>query len=105
MQFLVVFKARPGNDPEKFQSTLRPETAVAWSMVKEDRLRGMWYVNNLEAEGPGRAGSVLLLECANEAELRKEVSRFPLVQHDLVSVEILPLVPFGSYELLFADSH
>ncbi len=74
-------------------------------MLKEGTLRSSWYIasDSPEAQGP-YAGSIILLECADEEEARNQVDRFPLVQKNFVSVDLLPLLPFDAFEFLFGDA-
>ncbi len=50
----------------------------------------------------GPVGAVLMLEAVDEHEAEKHINLLPMVEHGLLSVEILPLTPFTGFSAFFA---
>jgi hypothetical protein len=100
MQFLAILKAKPGAAVEKIGPLLKPEAAKVWEMVAAGVVRAQHYVRG--ERGP--VGAVLLLEAGGRAEAERHLKQLPLVEHDLLHVEVLPLAPFTGFAALFATA-
>lgn len=96
MQFLAILKVKPDTTREKLGPLLKPEAAHAWEMTTSGILRSVHYIR-------GPLGAVLLLETVDEEEAEKHVKHLPMVEHGLLSFEILPLTPFTGFAALFAS--
>ena len=101
MQYMVILKAKPDHDADALRSVLKQENLEAWTMVTEGVLRSQWYLPPLTSGTKSPGGSVCILECADDAEAQRQISRLPLVQNDFVSAELLQLTPFRGFEFLF----
>ena len=95
MQFLAILKAKPDAPREKLGPLMKPEASHAWEMMASGILRSMHFIK-------GPVGAVLMLEVGDEQEAEKHVKQLPMVEHGLLSVEILPLTPFTGFAALFA---
>ena len=95
MQFLAVLKVKSDTPREKLGPLMKPEAAHAWEMITSGTLRSIHYIK-------GPSGAVLMLEARDEEEAKKHVMKLPMVEHGLLSVEILPLTPFTGFAALFA---
>ena len=95
MQFLAILKVKPETTREQIGPLMKPEAAHVWEMMTSDALRSIHYIK-------GPSGAVLLFEAGDEQEVRKHVDHLPMVEHGLLSVEILPLTPFAGFTALFA---
>ena len=104
MQFLLIFKPKSELAEDALRPIIKKENVEAWKMVTEGILRSLWYLPPPSAEAKSPGGSVCIFECADEAEVRKQIDRLPLVKNGFVSVELLQLNPFKGFELLFATS-
>ena len=99
MQFLAIMKANSEAPTEKLLSFRKQETIEAWKMMKADVMRALWYVPGTE----GPLGTVAILECSTQKEAEAHCSQFPLVVNNVVTLDLIPLGPCTSYELLFAE--
>jgi hypothetical protein len=95
MQYLAILRVKPVTTREQLGSLAKPEAAAAWEMVCSGALRSIHFI-----EGP--AGAILFFEAADRAEAAALVARLPMVEHGLLSTELLPLVPFTGFAALFA---
>jgi muconolactone delta-isomerase len=96
MQFLVVLRLKPDADKARLMALARPEAARAWEMVAAGVVRSIHFIK-------GPAGAVLLFEADDQSQVEAQVAQLPLVEAGMVTVEILPLVPFTGWALLFAS--
>lgn len=96
MQFLAILKVKPDAPKEKLGPLMKPEAAHVWEMMTSGLLRSIHYIK-------GPAGAVLFFEAVDEQEVEKNVMQLPMVEHGLLSVEILPLTPFTGVAALFAS--
>ncbi len=92
-------KGKPGTPRETMVPLAKRETLDAWAMAKADVMRSLWYIPR--AEGP--AGTVALLECADQREAEARCRALPFVVNGVVSLEIIPLAPCTAYEMLFGQ--
>jgi hypothetical protein len=95
MQFLAVLKAKPDVPREKLGPLMKPEAAHVWEMMMSGVLRSIHYIK-------GPVGAILFLETSDDKEAALHVGKLPMVEHGLLSVEILPLTPFAGLAALFA---
>ena len=100
MQFLAVLKVKPDAPRDKLGPLLRPEAQKVWEMVSSNVVRLVHYIEG----GHGPVGAVLMLEVGYRDEAESQLGRLPMVEHGLLSVEILPLSPFTGLATLFATS-
>lgn len=96
MQFLAILKVKPDAPREKLGPLLKPEAAHVWEMTTSGVIRSVHYIK-------GPVGAVLMLEAVDEQEAEKHIKQLPMVEHGLLSVEILPLTPFTGFAALFAS--
>jgi muconolactone delta-isomerase len=96
MQYLVILHLRPEVNKDALTPLYKPEAAKAWEMVASGVLRSIHLIK-------GPAGAVLLFEAADQSQVQALVAQLPLVEAGAVTVEILPLVPFTGWALLFAS--
>ena len=96
MQFLAILKVKPDAPRAKLGSLIKPEASHVWDLTTSGILRSAHYIK-------GPVGAVLLLEAADEQEADQHVRELPMVEQDLLSVEILALTPFTGFAALFAS--
>ena len=85
MRFLVICRPAEGGDPDEFERLVPFETEV----LRGQKANGVL----IDAWSPGRPGAVLVLETADADQAARVVARFPLVEADLITTEIIPLHP------------
>ena len=82
MRFVVIATRNESAPPEKFtQEILQAEAKTAMKMWAED------FVRDLYSRTDGK-GAVVIVEAADEAEVRERMSNLPFMQQDLLSIEI-----------------
>jgi hypothetical protein len=95
MQYLVIMRLNPKAGTADLTPLYKPEAAKVWEMFAAGVLRSIHLIK-------GPAGAVLLFEARDEKEVEGHVAELPLVAAGAVTVEVLPLVPFTGWALLFA---
>ncbi len=100
MQFLAVLKVKPDVPREKIGPLMKPEALKVWEMLSSNVVRSVHYIEG----GEGPLGAVLMLEVGDRDEAESQLGRLPMVEHGLLSVEVLPLSPFTGLATLFASS-
>ncbi len=98
MQCLAILKVQAGLTGAQLGPHMKPEAAKAWEMVTAGVIRSLHYIPG----DHGPVGAVLLLEVATRSEADAYLKQLPLVEHGLVSVEVIPLAPFTGFASLFA---
>lgn len=87
-----------GVEPERdIYPHLAEEARSAWENYKGGVLREIYF-----RMPPGRAGAVLMLECADLEEAREVVDALPLTRRGLIGWDLIPLGPFIPPETLFS---
>ena len=98
VQFLALLKTKPDTPREKIGPLLKPEAAKVWEMLAAGVLRSIHYINGSQSP----VGAALLFEVNDRVAVEAHVKQLPLVEHGLLSVEVLPLSPFTGFATLFA---
>ena len=86
MKIIVVAHRNEDRPPEDFAPHLEAEVKAALSMLAEDFIREIYS----RADGKG---AVLVLEAADEDEVRRRLAELPLAQNDLLTFDIYPVGP------------
>lgn len=73
---------------------LRREAAEVWALQRQGVIRDIWFT-------PGRQ-AVLMLECPDAAEARRQLATLPLAQAGLIDFMVHELVAYDGFERLFA---
>jgi len=95
MKFLALERELAGATADKFQPHLKDEARRVWELQQTGALREIYF----HAE---EHTSVLMLECADEAEVRRLLATLPLVQAGLIEFNVIPLAPYDGFARLFA---
>ena len=94
MKILALEKEMHDTNPEDFAPHLKAEAAHVWELYQSDQLREVYFRND-------RKEAALILECEDVAEAHRLLSNLPLVQANLISFEVIPLIPYPGFERLF----
>ena len=95
MKILAIEKDTPGITEEEFtESLLKSEAAHAWKLFQEGVIREMYFRNDREE-------AVLILECRDVHEAAILLQTLPLVEHGLISFELIPLKAYPGFARLF----
>jgi hypothetical protein len=94
MKILAIEKEIPGTTDEQFAPLLRQEAGRAWELYQSGTIRELYFRGDREE-------AVLVLECRDLEEASRVLDSLPLVQHGLISFDLIPLVPYPGFERLF----
>ena len=95
MKILCLSSLTSNATPEKINPLLKEEAAHAWGSYKAGLVREGYFRT-------AKPGVVLMLECADVAEARRQLDDLPMVKAGLITFEYIPLGPFLPIEALFA---
>ena len=87
MKIVVIAHRSENHPPEDFAPHLAAEAKKALQLVAEDFIREIYG----RADGKG---AVLVVEAADEAEVRRRLAELPLAQRGLLNFDIYPVVPY-----------
>jgi hypothetical protein len=96
MKILVIEKPLSHASADAFEPSLREEAARVWSLCKEGVIREIYFRAD-------RREAVLLMETIDADDARKILSTLPLVRENLISFDVVPLVPYSGFERLFTS--
>ncbi len=96
MKILALAIELPDATPEQFMPHLPAESRRVWEMYLAGSLREIYFRQELHS-------AVLMLECADTAEAQALLDTLPLVKAGVIRFDLLPLVPYDGYEILFTD--
>jgi hypothetical protein len=96
MKMIALETERPGTQPGDFTPELKAEAIAVWRLYQAGIIRELYFRQD-------RSEAVLILECADAAEVRQVLDCLPLVRSGLIDFDIIPLIPYPSFERLFAQ--
>jgi hypothetical protein len=94
MKLLAIGRPRAGTDAGQIARRARDEMRALWQLYRDGVVR--------EVYSPGRAGAVLVLETAGRQQAEDTVAGLPLAASGVIDFEVIELLPFGAFEVLFA---
>ena len=94
MKILALERERPGASIEQFKLYAESEAARVWELYRAGVLRELYFRADQQT-------AVLILECENPEDASQILDTLPFVQANLISFEIIPLVPYDGFERLF----
>ncbi len=97
MKILAIEKEVAGVKDDQFvPSLLKKEAARAWDLHQKGVIRELHFRQDWH-------GAVLILECADADEARKVLGTLPLVEENLITFDIMPLVAYSGFSRLFHE--
>jgi hypothetical protein len=94
MKVLAIMRpAREGDLRGEVMAAADDELGAVWEMYTEGVVREMY--------SPGGLGAVFTLEVDSLQDARDRLSRLPLIERDLMALEVLELAPFRALQVLF----
>ena len=94
MQFLALSRRLPGVTAERLAPLLQAEARAAWRLHASGVLRSVHLC-------PERPGSMLVLECADLEDARRQLATLPMVDQGLIDFDVSRMLPYTGYEALF----
>jgi hypothetical protein len=96
LKIIAIEHEVPGTRDEQFAPLLRDEAACVWELYRSAAARELYFRAD-------RSEAVLVLECASLEEAQAVLATLPLVRHNLIEFELIPLAPYPGFERLFAS--
>ncbi|NMB83188.1 MAG: superoxide dismutase [Ignavibacteria bacterium] len=96
MKILAIEKEVKGIDPTRLTPFLKDEALKVWDNYHTGIIREMFFRKD-------RNEALLILECKDENEAKKNINSLPLVKNQLIDFEIIPLKPYPGFERLFVE--
>jgi len=96
MKMLAMEIEADGVRPEQYQPHLKAEARRVWELCQTGTIRESYF----RADRPN---AVLILECTGIGEAQQILQSLPLVQADLITFEIIPLIPYPGFARLFGE--
>ena len=96
MKMLAISHTPENVTPAQFVPHLHSESLGVWKLMQADILREIYFRSNHQ-------GVILVLECASEDEARNALASLPLVKEGIITVELIPLIPYDGLSILFAE--
>ncbi len=94
MKILALEHELPGGTTEKFQQHACAEAFRAWELHQQGIIRELYFRAD-------RNEAVLVLECENVESARRILATLPLVEHGLITFELIPLKAYPGFARLF----
>ena len=95
MKYLAIENEIPGISHQRFQPLLKAEAARIWELYQSGLVRELYFRAD-------RTEAVLVLECNDLEQAQATLGTLPLVQEELISFEIIPLIPYPGFARLFS---
>ena len=96
MRILAIERELPMPKHQNLRDLLHDEAATVWDLMKRGLVRDIWFTT-------GDRRAVVMLECPDIAEARRQLAVLPLVRTGLIDFTLLELVPYDGFERLFAN--
>ena len=95
MKLLAIMRPPEGADVTSLVAArARDELGVLWQLYRDGFVREMY--------SPGAPGAVLVLEAESAASAAAELARLPLLEGNVMRLELIELHPFSALEMLFS---
>jgi hypothetical protein len=96
MKILAIEKEIPGIADELFTPKIKKDEALrVWDLYQAGALRELYF----RGDWPG---AVLMLECTDIEEAKALLETLPLVKENLITFDVIPLIPYPGFSRLFA---
>ncbi len=94
MKILAIESARADASQDDFQSHLRDEALAVWTLSQKNIIREIYFRAD-------QSNAVLILECDSIDAAKTALSELPLVKHNLIEFQLIPLKPYPGFARLF----
>lgn len=96
MKILALEREQPGLTDADFQPHLRVEAARAWELHQAGVIRELYFRADQHT-------AVLVLECPTLEDAQAVLNTLPLVEHGLITFDLMPLIPYDGFARLFSE--
>jgi hypothetical protein len=94
MQFLAILRVHSHATENQQAALRRAEAEAVWKLTESGILRSIRF-----SDAPG---AVLEIEAGSREEAAAHIAALPMVEADLLSVDLLALSPFTGFATLFS---
>ena len=94
MKILAIEKEIKGIEPSKMQPHLKNEARAVWKLQQAGIIREIYFTQKSHC-------AVIILECGSAPDAMNILNSLPLVKENLISFDVIPLVPYDGFERLF----
>jgi hypothetical protein len=94
MKILAIEKEIEGKEKRDFEKHLKSEALKVWQLITDDIIREIYFDKEKNT-------AVLVLECNSKKEAENILKDLPLVKENLITFELLHLIPYTGFERLF----
>jgi muconolactone delta-isomerase len=95
MKILALEHELPAGTAEKFQQHARAEALRVWELHQQGIIRELYFRAD-------RTEAIFVLECENVDVAQQALATLPLVEHGLITFELIPLTAYPGFARLFA---
>ena len=93
MKIIAIEKEYEGKTWEDFKPYLEEEAKAVWKLYQRNIIREIYFRAD-------QSSAVLILECTDLIEAKKNLSELPLVKENLIFFELILLAPYHGLERL-----
>ncbi len=97
MKILAFEVEKPGLVSADFAPYLKAEARCVWELQQSGLVRELYFRADQHT-------AVLVLECTTLEDAQAALDTLPLVEHGLITFELMPLKPYDGFARLFADT-
>ena len=96
MKILAFEVEKPGLNAADFAPHLIDEARRAWELHQAGVIRELYFRADQHT-------AVLVLECPSLEDAQAALNTLPLVEHGLITFDLVPLIPYDGFARLFAE--
>ncbi len=95
MKIIVLAKRHGDVSVEQIRPYMKPEIEAVWRLYTQGIIRE--FYTRADQGGP----AILTVECDSVESAQKALAELPLVQRELIDLDLIPLAPFTGLAQLF----
>lgn len=96
MKILAIEQELPTATKEAFQPHMKAEAKKVYELYQRGILREIYFNQD-------KSIAVLILECADVDEANQYLSQLPFVKENLITFNLIPLIPYSGFSRLFDE--
>lgn len=96
MKILAFEVEQPKLSAADFAPHLKAEAQRAWDLQQAGLIRELYFRADQHT-------AVLVLECPTLEDARAALNTLPLVEHGLITFDLIPLMPYTGFARLFSE--
>jgi hypothetical protein len=101
MKILAIFRLTPETTADDLEPYIPEEAQTVWEGYVSGFVREIYLAVDQSDTDTGSSVAVGIVETETITDARKNLTDLPLIKHDLITVELIELKPFTTWESLF----